>query len=53
MIIMLLCTTNGQRSQTVLHLAAELAKIEVVDMLLKNGLDFTIKDKVNRKRCFF
>lgn len=29
-----------------MHLAAELAKIDVVEMLLKAGLDLTIQDKV-------
>lgn len=29
-----------------MHLAAELAKIDVVEMLLKAGLDLTITDRV-------
>lgn len=29
-----------------MHIAAEIAKIEVVEMLLKAGLDLTIKDRV-------
>lgn len=29
-----------------MHLAAELAKIDVVEMLLKTGLDLTIQDRV-------
>lgn len=29
-----------------MHLAAELARIDVVEMLLKSGLDLTIKDRV-------
>lgn len=29
-----------------MHIAAELAKIEVVEMLLKAGLDLTIRDRV-------
>lgn len=33
-----------------MHLAAELAKIDVVEMLLKAGLDLTIRDRV---RFFF
>lgn len=33
-----------------MHLAAELAKIDVVEMLLKAGLDLTIQDRV---RNFF
>lgn len=35
-----------QRSQTALHIAAELAKIDVVEMLLKTEFDLTIQDKV-------
>lgn len=35
-----------QRSQTALHIAAELAKIDVVEMLLKAEFDLTIEDKV-------
>lgn len=35
-----------QRSQTALHIAAELAKIDVVEMLLKADFDLTIQDKV-------
>lgn len=35
-----------KRSQTPMHLAAELAKIDVVEMLLKAGLDLTIQDRV-------
>lgn len=35
-----------QRSQTALHIAAELAKIDVVEMLLKAEFDLTIQDKV-------
>lgn len=37
---------NCQRSQTAMHLAAELARIEVVEMLLKAGLDLTLRDRV-------
>lgn len=29
-----------------MHLAAELAKIDIVEMLLKAGLDLTIQDRV-------
>lgn len=29
-----------------MHLAAELGRIEVVDMLLKAGLDLTLQDRV-------
>lgn len=29
-----------------MHLAAELAKTEVVEMLLKAGLDLTLRDRV-------
>lgn len=29
-----------------MHLAAELARIEVVEMLLKAGLDLTLRDRV-------
>lgn len=39
--------TDHQRSQTALHLAAELAKIEVVEMLLKAEVDVTITDRVS------
>ena len=35
-----------QRSQTAMHLAAELARTEVVEMLLKSGLDPTLRDRV-------
>lgn len=37
---------DGQRSQTALHVAADLAKIDVVEMLLKAEFDQTIQDKV-------
>lgn len=37
---------DGQRSQTALHVAADLAKIDVVEMLLKAEFDQTIEDKV-------
>lgn len=35
-----------QRSQTVMHLAAEIANVDLVEMLLKAGPDLTIRDKV-------
>lgn len=37
---------DGQRSQTPLHVAADLAKIDIVEMLLKAEFDQTIQDKV-------
>ena len=37
-----------QRSQTALHIAAEMAKIDVVEMLLKAEFDLTIQDKVRQ-----
>lgn len=39
---------DNQRSQTALHIAAELAKIDVVEMLLKAEFDLTIQDKVRK-----
>lgn len=34
-----------------MHIAAELAKIDVVEMLLKAGFDLTIQDKVRISRA--
>lgn len=34
-----------------MHIAAELAKIDVVEMLLKAGFDLTIQDKVRSSRA--
>lgn len=31
-----------------MHLAAELARIEVVEMLLKAGMDLTLRDRVRK-----
>uniref|UniRef100_A0A672GS47 Ankyrin repeat and death domain containing 1B n=1 Tax=Salarias fasciatus TaxID=181472 RepID=A0A672GS47_SALFA len=44
----LYCSMNFQRSQTAMHLAAEVARIEVVEMLLKSRVDLTLKDRQDK-----
>lgn len=34
-----------------MHLAAEMAKIEIVEMLLKAGLDLSLRDRVRILTC--
>lgn len=37
---------HTQMGQTALHIAAEMGKVDVVEMILKAGVDLEIKDRV-------
>lgn len=44
--IFILFIQHTQMGQTALHIAAEMGKVDVVEMILKAGVDLEIKDRV-------
>lgn len=45
-VFQLLFIHHTQMGQTALHIAAEMGKVDVVEMILKAGVDLEIQDRV-------
>lgn len=52
-VFQLLLIHHTQMGQTALHIAAEMGKVDVVEMILKAGVDLEIQDRVTDRVWHF